>query len=225
MLNTTLITVKTKKLGVLLRDARLKKNRTLEECADALGITPEDFDTYEQGKTSPSLPELEVLAFFLNIPLQHFLLQDTLWQDKEPQRVRLLDQLIDLRQRTIGAIIRKGRQEAGISLEAMADDLGVNTSEMEAFETGRIAVSLPVLEYIASMLNLSMEEFQDHKGPIGRWSIYKQATEEVAAYPGELQSFIANPKNRPYIEIAQQLSLIPNDQIRQLAENLWIVAS
>ena len=33
------ITIRTKKLGLLIRDARLAARRTLPECADAIGIS------------------------------------------------------------------------------------------------------------------------------------------------------------------------------------------
>jgi len=49
--------IRAKKLGVLIRDVRLSKNKSIEECAQAVGITTSLFMEYEYGEKSPSLPE------------------------------------------------------------------------------------------------------------------------------------------------------------------------
>lgn len=70
--NQRLITLRTRKLGVLILDARLATRRSVKECAEALGVSPETFTSYENGETAPSLPQLEALAYFLDLPLEHF---------------------------------------------------------------------------------------------------------------------------------------------------------
>ena len=42
------ITIRTKKLGVLLRDARLASRKTLQECGEAVGVTKGIFKSYEE---------------------------------------------------------------------------------------------------------------------------------------------------------------------------------
>ena len=66
------ITIRTKKLGVLIRDARLATRRNVQDCAEALGIRKSIFRDYEEGLKSPSLPELEVLVYYLDLPMDHF---------------------------------------------------------------------------------------------------------------------------------------------------------
>ncbi len=66
------VTLRRKILGVLLQGARLKVGRTKKECAQALGIRPSLITAYEEGRKDISLPELEVLAYFLGVPLMHF---------------------------------------------------------------------------------------------------------------------------------------------------------
>ena len=60
------VTIRTKKLGILIRDARLAARRSVEECAEAMGIRKILFCAYEEGFRAPSLPELETLVFFLD---------------------------------------------------------------------------------------------------------------------------------------------------------------
>jgi hypothetical protein len=38
--------------------------------------------------------------------------------------------------------------------------------------------------------------------------------------PSELQDFIAQPINRPYVELANRLSNLPVDKLRSIAEGL-----
>ena len=104
--NPILITIRTKKLGVLIRDARLATGKSLEECAQAVGVTPDRFEAYELGMEPPSLPELEILAYTLRVPLDHFWGNERL---KKNGKVVTLDadQVKTLRQKMIGALLRK----------------------------------------------------------------------------------------------------------------------
>ena len=66
------ITIREKKLGLLIRDARMAERRSIKECADAIGIKPGLFRAYEEGRRAPSLPELETLVYYLKLPLSQF---------------------------------------------------------------------------------------------------------------------------------------------------------
>ena len=66
------IALRTRKLGVLIRDAREAARKSVSETARAIGISPVLLRAYEEGRRAPSLPELEVLAYYLNLPIQHF---------------------------------------------------------------------------------------------------------------------------------------------------------
>ena len=66
------VTIRTKKLGVLIRDARLAARRSAQECAEAIDIRKGLFRAYEDGLRAPSLPELEALVYYLDLPIDHF---------------------------------------------------------------------------------------------------------------------------------------------------------
>ena len=71
--NPLSISIRARKLGALIRNARQELGKTIEECAEALGVSKEDFEMYELGEKAPSLPETEYLAYYLNLPLEYFL--------------------------------------------------------------------------------------------------------------------------------------------------------
>ena len=58
-------TLRSKIIGVLIKDARQVRGLDLAECAAAAGFATETMAAIEGGQTSPALPELEILAYAL----------------------------------------------------------------------------------------------------------------------------------------------------------------
>ena len=114
------ITLRTKKLGVLIRDARLAARRNIDECARAIGVTKGVFRAYEEGRRAPSLPELEILAYYLQLPIDHFWGKSSISDDTSPTEPLDLPRLVDVRQRMIGALLRQERNNASLSIKAFA---------------------------------------------------------------------------------------------------------
>ena len=63
-------------VGVLIRDARLSNGVSQVDLAEALHVSEDQVREWEFGREPPSLPQLEMLAYFLGIPVSHF------WSDK-----------------------------------------------------------------------------------------------------------------------------------------------
>src|SRR3990170_1901854 len=103
------IILRTKKLGVLIRDARLAARRTPEECARAMGVSKVLLRAYEEGRRAPSLPEVESLAYYLELPMEHFWGKSVVSDDAPQMQSVDLPQLAQLRQRIIGALLRQER--------------------------------------------------------------------------------------------------------------------
>jgi transcriptional regulator with XRE-family HTH domain len=217
--NPLMMTIRTKKLGVLIRDARQVTGKSLEECAHAVGVSPARFESYELGLESPSLPEIELLAYSLQIPLEHFWGNERL---KKNGKVTVLDaaQVKSLRQRKIGAMIRKARIESGFTIEALAAETALKDERLQAYELGEIAIPIPELEAISRAMKTSIFEFQDRHSPVGSWFTEQKATEAFKELPAELQGFVCKPLNRPYLELAARLSEMSVDKLRAVAEGL-----
>jgi len=206
MVNSSAFQIQAKKLGVLIKDARLASERNTEDCARAMGIAPPEYEAYEQGEKAPSLPELEALGFYLDIPIDHFLDRKSVsFEAKENVAIEKLDHLLPLRHRIIGIMMRKARLEANISLEELARHSEIDLHNLSAYEMGTNPIPLPELEVIAVALNMSMRDFRDQNGPIGKWAIQKKAVEDFIELPIEMQQFISKPVNLPYLELAQRL--------------------
>ncbi len=213
------ILLRTKKLGVLLREARKIAGQSAAVCAQAIGVPVERYEAYELGEETPSLPEIEALAYFLNVPLAHFWNGARL-SSYQQSRLEKLDRAMALRQRLIGALIRKFRQEAGLSSDALAEQVDVPAETLERYELGETPVPLPLLELIAEACNHSVRDFYDRKGPFGVWMSQQESIQRFLELPPALQNFVAQPINRPYLELAQRLSEMEVNKLRAIAEGL-----
>jgi transcriptional regulator with XRE-family HTH domain len=212
-------TIRGKKLGVLLRNARVSRHKNLEECAYAIGTTPEMMQAYELGERSPSLPEIELLAYFLGLTIEHFWNQTGLLNPNEVKRPFDPKQLVNIRQRVVGVLLRKARAQTLLSLEELAAKTGILVENLAAYEMGE-PIPLPDLESLAQVLNVSVKEFQDTSGPVGGWFVQQRVVQSFEQLPLELQDFVAKPVNRPYLELAQRLSEMDAEKLRGVAESL-----
>jgi transcriptional regulator with XRE-family HTH domain len=214
------ITIREKKLGLLIRDARMAERRSIKECADAIGIKPGLFRAYEEGRRAPSLPELEALVFFLKVPISRFWGNETVSDAPEPLTYEDITKLIALRQRMIGALIRQERTNANMSIRHLSSETGISQSRLKAYELGERTVTVPELETILAVMGSRMESFFDQSGPVGEWMNGQQAMQKFMDLPADVQDFVCQPVNRPYLELAMKLSSMSRDKLRSVAEGL-----
>jgi len=214
------ITLRTKKLGVLIRDARLASRRDVDECAKAIGVTKGIFRAYEEGKRAPSLPELEILVYYLKLPIHHFWGQASI-SDEAPSTEPLdLPRLIEVRQRMIGALLRQQRNNTSLSIRSLVQETSIPGARIKSYELGERPIPLPELEVLATALGSRVETFFDESGPIGQWMSNQKGIQQFLELPKELQNFVCQPVNRPYLELALKLSSMPTDKLRSVAEGL-----
>ncbi|GJQ37134.1 MAG: helix-turn-helix transcriptional regulator [Anaerolineales bacterium] len=214
------ITLREKKLGLLIRDARMAERRSIKECADAIGVKPGLFRAYEEGRRAPSLPELEALVFFLKIPISQFWGNETVSDSPAPLAHEDVTRLIALRHRMIGALIRQERTNANMSIRHLSTETGISQSRLKAYELGEKTVSVPELESILLVMGSRIENFFDQSGPVGEWMTSQQAMQKFMELPKELQEFVCQPVNRPYLDLAVKLSSMSRDKLRSVAEGL-----
>jgi transcriptional regulator with XRE-family HTH domain len=214
------INVRTRKLGVLIRDARTASRKTVAETAKAIGLTVATLNAYEEGQRSPSLPELEALAYYLDLPIQHFWGSHAISNDGARTEPLDLGRLADLRHRIIGIILRQKRQQTSISLRALALETGIPASRLTDYEMGEKPIPLAELEAILTIIGGQVESFFDRHGPVGKWMNEQQAVTEFLTLPPDLRAFVCMPVNRPYLELARNLSQLSTDKLRSVAEGL-----
>ncbi len=214
------ISIRNRKVGVLIKNARMVARKTIPECAKAIGITPAMLRSYEEGVKSPSLPELEVLAYYLDVPIQHFWGSNTLTDDAARTEPLDLKTLASLRHRIIGILLYQKRTIANVSLKSLSIETGIPVSRLKTYETGQKSIPVAELEAILTVIGGRIESFFDQKGPIGQWMNEQQAIYEFLKLPPEMQSFVCLPVNRPYLDLARNLSQLSTEKLRSVAETL-----
>ena len=216
----TQITIRTKKLGLLIRDARLAARRSVPECAQAVGIKSGLFRSYEDGRKAPSLPELETLVYFLDLPIDHFWGKEVRSESAPAYESLDLPKLLSVRQRKIGALLRQERMNTSISIHNLAQESGISGARIKAYELGERPIPLPELEVLLKTLGGRIESFFDRSGPVGQWLMNEEAIQNFLDLPMEMRQFAALPVNRPYLELAMKLSSMSRDKLRSVAEDI-----
>jgi len=218
-MNNAQITIREKKRGLLIRDARMSERRSIKECADAIGVQTGLFRAYEEGRRSPSLPELEALVYYLKLPITQFWGNET---RSDSMLVESLDivRLITLRQRMIGALLRQERNNVNMSIRHLSTQTGITQARLKAYELGERAIPVPELESILAVMGSRIDVFFDQNGPIGQWMTSQRAMQKFLELPEEMQNFVCQPVNRPYLELAIKLSDLSREKLRAVAEGL-----
>ncbi len=221
MMNPQALSIRRKKLAVLLLDARLATGKTIEECASIIGISPAEYERFESGEKSPSLPELEALTYYFQVPLDHFWGNIAISERQgETESNDKLRQVIALRQRIVGVLIRQARRDHNLSLAELGARVNISAEQLERYELGEESISLPELEILVKFLGRSIQEFYDSHGPIGAWLREQRAVKQFSEMPPNLQTFVSKPINRPYLELAERLSEMSVEKLRGVAEGL-----
>ena len=206
-------------LGALMQGVRAKQGKTKQECAQAMGITVATYTSYEEGRRDVTLPELELLAYSLNVPVRLFF--------ERPERLLADDpsvpaeKVIALRQRIIGALLRQARQDKSKSVKDLAARLGVTTRRVSDYELGRKPMPLSELQEAADLLGVPMSYFIDEGvGPVGERELLRSQFEKFTELPDDLRKFAVNPTNISYLRVAQRLSDMTTEQLRNLAASI-----
>lgn len=203
-------------LGELIQNAREFAGCIVAECAEIVGITPEQFGQAEGGKYDISLPELEALAIFLGVPMGYFWGNETLRAEPEPD----YSQLIALRHRVVGVILRQLRLQSQKTHKELADALGVDLTTIRAYESGQTAVPYLHLERLCRVMGAAIDQFVEQRGPLGRHEAEYKLHKQFNQMSPEMQSFLINPVNIRYLETAKKLSEMDVEKLRQVAENI-----
>ena len=211
--------IRAKMVGLLLLDARTKAGRSLDDCANLLRVSAGEVESWEYGDATPSLPQLELLAFYLDVPISHFWGMDTL-QATAADFVNAQDEYLSLRDRMIGALLRIAREEADISLEALSAETGVPAEQINQYELGETSVPMHELTVLSNAVKKNVSYFLESGSHLGDWLAMREEWKHFTKLPPDLRKFAANPLNIGFLEIAILFSQMPADKLRRVGESV-----
>jgi transcriptional regulator with XRE-family HTH domain len=219
------VALRSRKLGVLIRDARLAARKTIPECAQQVGVAAFALRSWEEGLRAPSLPELELLAYSIKVPISHFWSQDVLSEETPLAGSLDLPFLLDNRQHAVGDFLRQKRENAGLSLRMLSEQSGVSLARLKAYELGGRPIPLPELEGLLTLLGGQMEAIFDHDSPIGEWMNKQKVLQDISQLPPEIQDFVSKPENIPYLKMAMKFKGVSLEKLRSLGSHLLRLSS
>lgn len=206
--------------GVLLRQARTDAGKTLKECGEILGRSSSTVAAVEYGRRSLSLPELELLAYYLEVPLEQLLNSGDQTEATSPQKVPGAENLV-LRHRIIGALLRQARQNQNLKQAELAKRVGITSGLLSRYELGQNPVPLEELEALSRALDLPFSHFLDEGvGPVGKQQRLEREWRQFLELPPEIRDFVLDSVNQNHIRLAMHLSDTPAEQLRNIAASL-----
>ncbi len=220
MPNQEVIELRSRIIGALLQNVRDRSRLSREECAAILGVPVETLAAYEEGSQAISLPELELLTRFLNVPLSAIRTADTLNKMQEENKMPSPRMYLLLRHRIVGARLRQLRSEANRTQQDLADMLECPLSTIIEYELGKRPIPVAELEVVCRALNVPLSYFLDKDSNIGKWHLLQDQFELFKELPPELREFVLKPINKSYLELAMKLAAMPAGALRNIAESL-----
>jgi transcriptional regulator with XRE-family HTH domain len=211
--------IRSKIIGVLLRNARTRAGKSRQDCAVVLGCSPNTISQFEYGRKDITLPQLEILAYFFGLPITYFWDKDAILEEEEMDQP--VDEIMVIRRKIIGVLLRQARLDAGKSQKQCAEALTCSAQRISQYERGQRDIPLPKLETLADFLEVPITHFLDEQtAPLSREAPIGRGVETFDELPPDVRDFVLNPTNALYIRIAMKLSTLSVDVLRQIAETL-----
>jgi transcriptional regulator with XRE-family HTH domain len=209
--------VRNKMIGVVLQEARKASGKSVREAADSAGLSSGTILAFENGKRSISLPELETLAYCYDVSARHLLSGSSLHSKERREKVDL-SRWAQIRQKMIASRLRQMRQEKNLKLSVLSAKAGIPSRRINSYENGTRSVPLAELESLLLVLGAQPRDLLEYQGPIGTWEKGRESLERFDLLPIDLQQFVSDPLHVPYLRLAMQMSEIPANRLREIAE-------
>lgn len=229
-MDSRLMTIKAKKIGVFLRQARENRCFSVEDCANWLGLSSEEYMAIESGDLLLSLPQIESLAYYLDCSFDSLIEGSASVAPQLKPNASTNQELLGLRDRIIAVALKQHRLARGQSVEGLASAAEISTAELMAYEDELQSIPYLHLESLLSALNVSTNEFFSQSGPLSQQhqSARVDAAHDTSAPQSpvveglseEVLAFISKPVNRPYLDLAMRLSKMEADKLRAIASSL-----
>lgn len=142
-----------------IRRIRKAKQRSIHDCASILNISIEHYLRFEDGTAPLSLPEIEVLAQFFDVPFRSIFDHSNLESHSTKLSGATKSHYISLRHKMIQAKFNLLRDQAGFSLEHVQLKTGIPQEALQAFDTGKSPIPINNLIKIADCFGKSIGYF------------------------------------------------------------------
>jgi len=202
-------TTRRKIIGVLIRAARERAEKSSSACAAVVGRSPKAFRKIEGGDDDITLSELALLAEFLGVPLAYFFDEDITLDDLDA--IRPHNEQMAYHQQ-LAEVLREARQRADLTQSELAERVGCSVRAISQYERGSGDISAAHLARLAEELGIPLTQVMPN--------LARAPTTPVPpdALPDEVRRFVYNEENLTYLRAAMQLREVsPLDAQRIIA--------
>lgn len=215
---------KTPHVSRLISKARQASRKTTRECAAALGIPLKRFTRLESGQEIPSLPEVEMLAYYFELPTHAFLSEEEQEFADTKASPEQIAQLILLRQRILSATLQLARANKKFSLKQLSSQTGIPAARIKRYELTAKPIPLNELQALCTALDIQLDKLMDQSSFAAEVQKSRQAKEHYQALPQEIKDFISDAANLPFLKLAMRLQQTGVENIESLAQGLQQLA-
>ena len=207
-----------------IHQIRIITKRSIHDCASFLSLSPSEFLEFEQGTSFLSLPQIELLAVFLGVPVSKLFEEDL--DDKHQLLIQDRDlhhryQLI--RQKMIQAKITCGQKEKNLSLVDLHQITQIPVNTLESYLHNAMPIPVHHLLLILHALEKPIDQFVNLDIQNGQDNHQSEnATNWQPEFPDENHRKVDN--GNPYILLLETLDHLPkNDQAEILKALLSLI--
>lgn len=194
-------------LGAMIMQVRTRRNFSRDDLSMATNLTMEEIAAYELGQVPIPVTDLEDITRILQVDIYD-------WIDSYAIPTR------DLVLKPFKLAEPQAQQHVAMSEEKTTAQLEVLASaiqEPEASKPQTAQTPVPTVDETQSVVSKTKAENLEPARP--------QIASDIdflqnVNLPAELVEFISNPVNRQYLILASNLSNMPADQLRRIAESL-----
>lgn len=208
------------RVSELLSKARQAAGKSTRECADALGIPIKRYTRLESGQEMPSLPEVEMLAYFFELPPRVFLSTEEPEYGIPKASPEQIQQLVLLRHRIISATLQLARANKKYSLKQLSAQTGIPSARIKRYELTAVPIPLNELQALCASLEIQLDDLMDQSSFAAEMQKLAQEKERYQSLPREIKDFINDPGNLPFLTLAMRLQQTGVENIESLAQGL-----
>lgn len=146
------------KIAERVKRIRKLKNRSLHDCAKLLDISKERYHQFEEGEGVLSLPEIELLAIFLDVPIPSLFEPS----DRELEKLQLLSadrkpNYTNIRNKMIQTKLNLEMDNQDISVESLNQDTGIPLETLNSYQDTGARIPFDHLTMICDHLDISIK--------------------------------------------------------------------
>lgn len=200
-----------------IQQIRKSKQRSIHDCASILDIPKENYLKFEEGSAPLTLPEMELLASFFDVPFSSFF-EETITEitplSALPRETR--SSYKDLRNKMIQVKLILLRDEAGISLEFLQEMTGISYEDLDSYDSGSKPIPFNHLIQICAYLGRPVDAFFSQEPDFMENPDNSEAQQKwQPEYPEG-----SNPVEDPYQQLVDALKQTSKEKQARIAKEL-----